>query len=154
MVKEEFAAIGDKLPEYAPKIGEDFTRSAQLMLTPAIRADLINLMGLNFSFRGDNTFPEERVRFLENVVNKQINAILQKGKLYTIDVFPSPKVQNEQKRLALIAKIEGLPNIESAEIVPVGTQKDRIKAHRKNTPQKNIKNIKGLSQRFSERRFV
>lgn len=85
--KEEFQHIGDKLQDYAPLIGEDFTRMGQQALTPAIRADLINLKGFQFTFRGDETFPEWRVRTLENLVNTQIDAVLSKEKLYTKEVF-------------------------------------------------------------------
>ncbi len=59
------------------------------MLTSSIRADLISLKGFRFSFRGDESFPAWRVKILEEMVNKQIEALLRKDILYTKDVFIS-----------------------------------------------------------------
>lgn len=79
--------LGNKLEEYGPRIGEDFTRMGQQALTPAIRSDLINLKGFQFSFRGDERFPVWRVKAMEEIVNRQVEAILSKERLYTKDVF-------------------------------------------------------------------
>ncbi len=87
--KDEFEAIGSKLTEYSPRIGDDFTRIGQIVLTSSIRADLISLKGFRFSFRGDESFPAWRVKILEEMVNKQIEALLRKDILYTKDVFIS-----------------------------------------------------------------
>lgn len=85
--KDEFSHIGDKMLEYGPRIGEYFTRTGQRFLTSGIRKDLINLKDFEFSFRGDEKFDPERVKIIEKIVNKQINAILSKELLYTKDVF-------------------------------------------------------------------
>ena len=98
MEKEEFAPalLGNKLEEYGPRIGEDFTRMGQQALTSEIRSDLINLKGFQFSFRGDERFPEWRVKSMEEIVNRQIEAVLSKDILYTKDVF-IPQRQAEIK---------------------------------------------------------
>ena len=85
--KEDMLNIGNKLEEYGPRIGDDFTRIGQVAITPQIRSSLISMKEFSFSFRGDETFPEERIKFLEQLVNGQINALLSKEKLYTRDVF-------------------------------------------------------------------
>lgn len=89
MEEAEFAPelLGDKLEQYGPRIGEDFTRMGQQALTPEIRADLINLKGFRFSFRGDERFPEWRVKVMEEIVNRQIEAVLSRDILCTKDVF-------------------------------------------------------------------
>lgn len=103
--KDEFLTIGSKLMEYSPRIGDDFTRIAQTALTSSIRSDLISLKGFQFTFRGDEQFPAWRVKVLEEMVNKQIDAILRKDILYTKDVFlPSPcekTAENAPKKVNL-----------------------------------------------------
>ena len=94
--KEDVLKIGNKLENYAPRIGDDFTRIGQLSLTSEIRKDLINLKGFEFSFRGDDKFPEDRVKFMEEIVTKQLNAILSKDVLYTKDVFAPEKVKVQE----------------------------------------------------------
>lgn len=85
--KEEFDHIGDKLLEYTPRIGDDFTRLGQQILTSDIRSALIGLKGFQFSFRGDEKFPEWRVKILEHLIEQQIEALLSRHILYTKDVF-------------------------------------------------------------------
>ena len=94
VIQDDFDDIGGKLLEYGPRIGEDFTRMAQLLLTQEIRADLVALKGFQFSFRGDEKYPEERVKAMEKLVNRQIEGILDKNVLYTRDVFV-PKMYQE-----------------------------------------------------------
>ena len=85
--RDEFEDIGRKLTEYGPRIGDDFTRMGQQAVTPSIRSDLIGLKGFTFSFRGDDRFPEWRVKLLEEYVNRQVEALLCRDVLYTRDVF-------------------------------------------------------------------
>lgn len=87
VLPDEFENIGNKMLEYGPRIGDDFTRIGQMALTPAIRAKLINLKGFEFSFRGNETFSKERVHFLEQMIERQITGLLSKEQLYTKDVF-------------------------------------------------------------------
>lgn len=76
VAEEEFNHIGSRLLDYAPAIGDDFTRIGQAMLTSEIRKDLIHLQGFSFSFRGDRQFAPGRVEIMEEMVNRQISAIL------------------------------------------------------------------------------
>ncbi|MCM1468328.1 MAG: hypothetical protein NC086_09280 [Alistipes sp.] len=87
VTKEEFEHIGTKLLDYGPAIGDDFTRVGQKMLTAEIRKELINLQGFCFSFRGNKDFEPSRVRIMEEMVDRQIRAILKGEILYTKDVF-------------------------------------------------------------------
>lgn len=93
--REEFEDIGRKLMEYGPRIGDDFTRMGQQAVTSSIRTDLINLKGFEFSFRGDDVFPEWRVELLEKYVQRQIEALLSRDILYTKDVFVPAKEYSE-----------------------------------------------------------
>ncbi|MCM1543650.1 MAG: hypothetical protein NC121_20690 [Blautia sp.] len=92
---EEFGQIGTKLLDYGPAIGNDFTRVGQEMLTSEIRRELINLQGFRFTFRGNKDFEPSRVQILEEMVNRQIHAILRSDILYTKDVFVPARVQQE-----------------------------------------------------------
>ena len=87
VLMNEFHDIGSKLLEYGPRLGEDFTRNAQLVLTSEIRSDLVSLKGFQFSFRGDDKFSEERVKSMEEIINRQIEGILDKNIMHTKDVF-------------------------------------------------------------------
>jgi hypothetical protein len=57
------------------------------MLTPEIRRELIGLQGFDFSFRGNQEFEPWRVKAMEEMVHRQIQAILRGGGLQTKDVF-------------------------------------------------------------------
>ena len=92
---EEFERIGTKLLDYGPAMGNDFTRVGQEMLTSEIRRELIELQGFQFAFRGNKDFEPARVRILEEMVNRQIHAILRNDILYTKDVFVPEKVPQE-----------------------------------------------------------
>lgn len=95
MEREDFQQIGNRLLECGPRIGDDFTRIGQAVLTPEIRKTLIPLKDFTFSFRGDQRFPLERVKLLEELVCRQAQALLSKEKLYTKDVFV-PTIQPVQ----------------------------------------------------------
>lgn len=92
VTEDEFEQIGTKLLDYGPAIGNDFTRVGQEMLTSEIRRELIGLQGFQFAFRGNKDFEPSRVRVLEEMVNKQIRAILTNTILYTKDVFVPAKI--------------------------------------------------------------
>ena len=98
VIKEEMLNIGDKLEEYGPRIGEDFTRIGQQAMTSETEKILRGLKGFQFSFQGDDTFPKERVKFLETMVNKQIEALLSKEILYTKDVFVPKREHNVEEK--------------------------------------------------------
>lgn len=85
--QQEFTQIGDKLLEMGPKIGDDFVQVGQEVMTDEIRTDLNELKDFTFEFEGDERFTKERVDILNQIVHKQINAILSPEKLQTKDVF-------------------------------------------------------------------
>lgn len=97
ITKEEFEQIGTKLLDYGPAIGNDFTRIGQQMLTSEIRKELINLQDFQFTFRGNRDFDPSRIRLLEMMVDRQINAILSGDILYTKDVFIPTKIAQESQ---------------------------------------------------------
>ena len=72
-----------------------FTRTGQEMLTSEIRRELMNLQGFRFSFRGNREFGPARVQALENMVDRQIQAILKGEILYTRDVFIPGEIPRE-----------------------------------------------------------
>lgn len=85
---EDFSQIGTYLESKLPRIGEDFVNIAKAVMTPDIRRDLINLQGFQFTYYDSEKFPRQRLAEIEKLINKQIIGILDKNKMYTVDVFP------------------------------------------------------------------
>lgn len=99
----EFEHIGDKLFDYAPKLGNDFTRIGQIAMNDIIRDRLKDMVDFSFSFRGDDKFTEDRIKCLEEIVRRQAAAILSNEKLQTKDVFFSQNAviaEEKEKRAA------------------------------------------------------
>lgn len=86
---EDWEHLETKLCDYAPEIGDDFTRIGQQAMTSEIRSVLAGLKGFQFVFRGDENFSPKRVQLMERMVNRQIEALLSRDVLYTRDVFVS-----------------------------------------------------------------
>ena len=86
--EEDFKNIGAYMKTREPAIGEDFVQLAKALLSAPIRAELINLKDFQFEILESENFPVKRVKILEELVHRQINGILDKSKLYTMDVFP------------------------------------------------------------------
>lgn len=80
-VDENFENLEQYLQTKGPRIGSDFNEIAYQMLTPEIKADLINLKGFQFT-RGKIDLPEERIKALEQLVNRQIDKILNNIRIY------------------------------------------------------------------------
>ena len=87
--KDDLQNFGDSILRYSPVIGEDFTRIGQIFLTDEIREDLKRLEGFSFSFRGDDKFEPWRVQILEDVIHRQIEAVLSQEVFHTKEVFMS-----------------------------------------------------------------
>lgn len=99
---EDFLQIGTYLTSKLPRIGEDFVNIAKAVMTSAIRSDLINLQGFHFSYVDSEKFSRQRLSEIERIINKQISGILDKSKMYTVDVFPKSihdKLKNCQARI-------------------------------------------------------
>lgn len=122
--KEEFDCIGDKLYTYAPKLGDDFTHIGQIGANDIIRDRLKDICDFSFSFRGDDDFPEERVRKIEEIVRMQAHAILSEARLYTKDVFFSPKAKEAELNKEKALKAEHLMHsfVETIEDVDLGEE--------------------------------
>lgn len=102
-VEEELLHPNDYLRTKAPKLGDDFLRSAKAALTPEIRADLINLHGFHFQYIDSDKFDLQRVKLLERLVNRQIEGILDKSKIYMVDLYKestSEKLTNNKLLLS------------------------------------------------------
>lgn len=105
VTKDEFLNIGDKLFEYSPKLGNDFTRIGQMGINDVLKDRVKDIKDFSFSFRGDDVFSADRVKAIENIVRKQAEAILSTDNLYTKDVFFSQKAKDleEKKKQAKTA---------------------------------------------------
>lgn len=100
---QDFEHIGDKLFEYSPRLGDDFTSIGQIGMNDILRNRVKDMCDFSFSFRGDDIFPPERVECLEKIVRQQALAIIRTDELYTKDVFFSQKAvemeEIEEKRI-------------------------------------------------------
>lgn len=92
--EEDFVQIGNYLESKIPHIGEDFINIAKAVMSSEIRSDLINLQGYKFSYMENDRFTRQRLTSIEKIVNCQIAGILDKSKLYTVDVFPKAASQD------------------------------------------------------------
>lgn len=86
-LREDFEHLEEYLQTKGPRIGTDFNEIAYQMLTPSIRADLINLKGFEFT-RGKIDLPEKRMKILEELINSQIDKILKGTRLYIYQNAP------------------------------------------------------------------
>lgn len=83
--KEDFLHIEEYLPTRPTRIGRDFNEIAHAMMTPGILADLKNLRGFKFDRDVQHPLPEERLLYLEKVVNLQIENVIYGKRLYIED---------------------------------------------------------------------
>ena len=93
----DFGNIGDKLYEYAPVLGDDFTRIGQMAMNDVLRDRVKTMKDFSFSFRGDDVFLPERVNALESIVRKQAEALLSDDTLRTKDVFFSKNATEDEE---------------------------------------------------------
>lgn len=107
---EEFENIGEILFGLSPRLGTDFTRIGQIAMNDDIRDKVKDIKDFKFSFRGDATFPEERVKALEEIVNRQAEAILSQDILYTYRVFFPKKEQELKDHSEKVEKAKALMN--------------------------------------------
>ncbi len=91
----DFENIGDKLFEYAPVLGDDFTRIGQMAMNDTLRDRVKAICDFSFAFRGDDTFAPDRVKAVEAVIRKQAAALLSTETLRTRDVFFSQNAVQE-----------------------------------------------------------
>ena len=87
--EDDFAHMEEYLATRPTRIGEDFNEVAYEALTPEIRSDLIQMKGFQFQRDLKPGLPEERLKYLEKVVNQQIDRVLKRKQLYLSE--PKPK---------------------------------------------------------------
>lgn len=83
----DFENIGNKLFEYAPVLGDDFTRIGQMAMNDTLRDRVRTICDFSFRFRGDDIFTPERITAMETIIHKQAAALLSNAVLRTRDVF-------------------------------------------------------------------
>ncbi len=70
---------GDDAEKYllsqGPRIGDDFVRMAQAVMTPLLRSILINLKDFDYTNPGFG-YPDWKIKTLNRLKNKQIDKIL------------------------------------------------------------------------------
>ena len=93
---KDFDSIGDKLFEYAPVLGDDFTRIGQMAMNDTLRDSVKTICDFSFAFRGDDVFPPERVMAMEDIVRRQAEALLSSNILRTRDVFSQNAIDDER----------------------------------------------------------
>lgn len=93
----DFENIGDKLYEYAPILGDDFTRIGQMAMNDILRDRVRTICDFSFSFRGDDLFTLKRVNAMETIIRKQAQALLSNEVLHTKDVFISKNAIEKEK---------------------------------------------------------
>ncbi len=91
----DFENIGDKLFEYAPVLGDDFTRIGQMAMNDTLRDRVKTICDFSFAFRGDDAFTPDRIKAVEAVIRKQAAALLSTETLRTRDVFFSQNAVQE-----------------------------------------------------------
>ena len=86
-VNDEFANVNSFINRYTPSLGTEFVKTAKYTLTDNIISDLKNLNGFSYEYSGDSKFTKERVKYLTDLSNQQINHILGTSSTY---VYTSP----------------------------------------------------------------
>jgi len=105
---EDLKSFPRRLSRYQPCIGDDFTAVAKALLTKDIRGDLINLKGFTFSFRGNDAFPEGRVKTLEAMINHHVDCLLDRKTISLAEVFPDYRRSGMQKLAAELSSEEAV----------------------------------------------
>lgn len=138
--RSDFPQIGSKMRDYGPVIGEDFTRIGQQAMTSEIRSILIDMKSFQFSFRGDDKFEPERVNLMEQMLHKQIEALLSREILYTKDIFMPEQKSVASDRFSFMVH----PQKAKTEKVELQNLDDEIKS----TLSEPIQNVeKGIDDR-------
>lgn len=77
VIRDEFSDIREQIVKHTPRTSDDFITAAKYCLTSNIRNDLLELRGIKLSLPfTDEMFPQERVDWMTDIVNHQIDNIL------------------------------------------------------------------------------
>ena len=99
--KEDFKNLDIYLASRPTQIGEDFNEVAHALLTPDIQSDLRNLKGFEFEQNGEYNLPEQRLKELNRLIDRQIDGILESKRLYipsneyTNNLYESEQYNND-----------------------------------------------------------
>lgn len=77
VTRSDFSNIAEQIVKHTPKTSDDFITAAKYCLTSSIRNDLLELRGITLSLPfTDDKFPQERVDWMTDIVNHQIDNVL------------------------------------------------------------------------------
>lgn len=85
--------INDAIFDSSSLLGNDFTSVAKNVINDVIRDKLKDMKDFKFAFRGDEVYPSNRIKLMEEVINKHASKLLStsNSELLTTDVFVSNK---------------------------------------------------------------
>ena len=88
---EGFSDMDDWISKRGPQIGPDYYSTAQALMTPAIRSELINLKDLELEVETDDKFDAMRLKIVNKFKNIQIDRILGNHKQFSFTEYKQPK---------------------------------------------------------------
>lgn len=91
--KEDFQGIDEYIKEKGPRIGADFVKPAQAVMTSAIQAELINMKDFRFEQHPSCPYPEWRLEAINQLLGCQIRAILDMPSYY----YETAKTKKEKQ---------------------------------------------------------
>ena len=79
----DFPIFDKYLRDRGPALGGDYVELPKQLLTPAIRADLINLKQLDLVVETDDKFTDKRLKFINEIKDVQIDRILGRSRQFS-----------------------------------------------------------------------
>ena len=96
--KEDFQGIDEYIKEKGPRIGTDFVKPAQAVMTSAIQAELINMKDFRFEQHPSCPYPEWRLDAINQLLGCQIRAILDMPSYYYETAKTKREATNHTRR--------------------------------------------------------
>lgn len=88
---EGFPDMDDWISKRGPQIGPDYYSTAQALMTPAIRSELINLKDLELEVETDDKFDAMRLKIVNKFKNIQIDRILGNHRQFSFTEYKQQK---------------------------------------------------------------
>lgn len=88
---EGFSDMDDWISKRGPQIGPDYYSTAQALMTPTIRSELINLKDLELEVETDDKFDAMRLKIVNKFKNIQIDRILGNHRQFSFIEYKQPK---------------------------------------------------------------
>ena len=88
---EGFPDMDDWILKRGPQIGPDYYSTAQALMTPAIRSELINLKDLELEVETDDKFDAMRLKIVNKFKNIQIDRILGNHRQFSFTEYKQQK---------------------------------------------------------------